>query len=138
MNSLTSVYKIKKRLLDFKEEKIILSMITSDNFKCISDWKLLKMHNKSIDWDGLKGSMIKKTEDLGDIIVVSEIIPNANILHDFLDKYMDNDDEAVGYIYTIKDFEVPKENWNSFADLINDDFDIIKNLNFKHNKMEIV
>jgi len=124
-------------LLSGEKSKLIISMIREEDFGCNSDWRLLLQHADKIDYNRLIDDLKKFKETKQELIqsIPPGDVPahNAKTLYDFIDKYQTSSENVVGVLFEITDFDMSKNDWLIFTDLVNDDFRILDSINFKTN-----
>jgi len=108
-------------------EKLIITIITNDLIPEGSMLLLARLSpNSLIDWSPVAAEMLKFQQGVGhDLLENDTSGTTANELSGFLDKFYDRSIPLIYNIFVHDDFpSIPKSEWASFCNLINDDFPI--------------
>lgn len=111
-------------LESYKDEKVILVMLTRQDFGSDDAWSDAYHGRFNINWDNVSLNMIefsRKFEEHMDYNM--PIGSTASDLMVFLNKYFPASEKTIANIFTIRDFPLlDPENWIAFASLISDDY----------------
>ena len=93
-------------------------------------WDEFTSGNKAIDWGLLSKDMMTFVKDKKDLLTSKgEEYQDVQSLIDFMDKYMDKEDECIYKIYSREDFNISSDTiWKNFTNIINDDFNSLNNI----------
>lgn len=111
-------------LESYPNQKVILTMITKQEFKSEASWGEAYHGRSKIDWNIVSKEMsqfYKEFEFQMDINMPLGFTASDSI--NFLNTYFIGTDRVIANIFTKKDFPmIPNDQWVSFATIINDDF----------------
>lgn len=116
------------------DEKVILTMLTRQDFQSDEDWKEAYHSRSKIDWNNVAQKMIqfsKKFEEHMDYDM--PVGSTSSDIISFLNKYFIDNDKVIANVFTIRDFQTIKNgHWVAFASLINDDYPTDDIINFTY------